>query len=260
MKTIKISLPKTVTSARILPLADLHLGDINCDIVKIKEMIKFAVENDDVYIILNGDLINNATKTSVSDVYSETVKPMEQLKTAVELFEPVKNKILCITSGNHEARTYKNDGIDLTELLARELDVADRYAPESAVLFLSLGVSSHASPKADRQTCYSFYVSHGYGGGRKEGGKVNSLADVSSIVDVDCYIHSHKHLPVVFKESFFRTNPIKKTVALVDKLFVQTSSFLKYGGYGERYGFKPASTDTPIIYIDGLKKKMTARV
>lgn len=41
-------------------------------------------------------------------------------------------------------------------------------------------------------------------------------------------------------------------------LFVNTSGMLNYGGYGETMGYKPASTDTPLIRLDGTRKRMTA--
>ena len=34
------------------------------------------------------------------------------------IFEPIKDKILCITHGNHENRTYKQEGINLSLLMA----------------------------------------------------------------------------------------------------------------------------------------------
>jgi antirestriction protein ArdC len=49
-------------------------------------------------------------------------------------------------------------------------------------------------------------------------------------------------------------------VAVADKLFVNTGATLNYGGYGEAFEFKPASKDTPIIYLDGTKKRMKAEL
>jgi hypothetical protein len=106
---------------------------------------------------------------------------------------------------------------------------------------------------------YTAYVTHGSaGGGRKEGGKVNRLADLASIVDADIYIHAHTHLPVVFKEAFFRVNGGNSSVALVDKLFVNVAASLNYGGYGDKQGFKPASKRSPVIHLDGRDHDMWA--
>ena len=126
MKTIKISLPRELNSIEIHTFSDWHIGDKHCDLDAIKQQIAYVKDNKNVYAICNGDLMNNATKTSVSDCYAESVPPMEQLQNLCDLLEPIKDKILILTQGNHEARTYRADGIDLTALLSRQLGIYDR--------------------------------------------------------------------------------------------------------------------------------------
>lgn len=264
MLAIKVDLPRSLQYAEIHTLSDLHLGDRYCNYKELLDRVKEIEQNPNAYVILNGDLINNATTQSVSDTYAETISPMEQLKQAKALFEPIKHKILAITSGNHEARTYRADGIDLTEILARELGLVDRYAPESVTIFLRLGQMANgtkiAGKNARRQVCYMIFATHGSGGGRREGGKINRLVDLASIVDVDIYIHSHTHLPAILKQGYFRADAKNSTVAAVDKLFVNTNAWLKYGGYGEAQGYKPASNKAPVIYLSGSRKEFTAKL
>lgn len=265
MKAVRVDLPRDLKSVEIHTLSDLHLGDRHCDFKKIAEKIKEIEGKQNAYVILNGDLINNATTQSISDTYGETLSPMEQLREAVGLFTPIKDRILAITSGNHENRTHRADGIDLTEIMARELGVGDRYAPESVTLFLRVGQlrnGKKVTGKKDtvRQVCYVIYTTHGSGGGRREGGKVNRVADLASIIDADIYIHGHTHFPAIFKEAYFRTDVCNSTVASVDKLFVNTNAWLKYGGYGEGAGYKPASIAAPVIYLDGTAKKYGAKL
>ena len=83
---------------------------------------------------------------------------------------------------------------------------------------------------------------------------------MASIVDVDIYIHSHTHLPMVMKQGFYRLDNKNSTVAPVDKLFVNTSSCLTYGGYGQMFEFKPNSKDTPVIYLNGTRKEYKAKL
>lgn len=264
MKAIKVDLPRSLKHVEIYALSDLHLGDRNCNYKELLDQVKQIEENKNAYVILNGDLINNATTQSISDTYGETISPMEQLKQATALFKPIKDKILTITSGNHENRTYRADGIDLTEIMACELGISDRYAPESVTLFLRVGEVSNSAKITGkdkiRQVCYTLYITHGSGGGRREGGKINRLVDLASVVDVDIYIHSHTHLPAVLKQAFYRADNKNNAVALVDKMFVNTNAWLNYGGYGEANGYKPASIQTPIIYLDGSRKKFTAKL
>lgn len=258
MKTIKIDLPRELLSIELHTFADEHIGDENSDLKRVMQRIEYVKNTLNAYCILNGDIIDNATKTSIGDTYTQVFNPMEQLAKAVEIFEPIKDKILCITHGNHENRTYKKEGINLSRLLANQLGLADRYSPTSAVLFIRFGIGQPHTH--NRKVCYTLYATHGSGGGRKEGAKAIRLADMASIIDTDIYIHSHTHLPMIMKQAFHRIDTSNSTVALVDKLFVNTAANLKYGGYGEAQEFKPSSTDTPVIYLSGTKKSFEARL
>ena len=258
MKVIKIDLPDDLKQIEIHTFADEHIGDEHSDIKRVLQRIEYVKNTPNAYCILNGDIIDNATRTSIGDIYTQVFNPMEQLKRAVELFEPIKDKILCITHGNHENRSYKKEGMNISNLIATQLGLADRYTPTSAVLFVRLGKGSAHTRFA--KILYTFYVLHGNGGGRKEGAKAIRLADMAGIIDTDIYIHSHTHLPMIMKQAYHRIDNRNSVVARVDKLFVNTASNLDYGGYGEAGAFKPNSTDTPVIYLNGTKKYFEAKL
>ena len=263
MKVIKCDLPTNLEYLELHIFADEHLGDEHCDLQRLRDRIKHVAETPNAYCVLNGDLMDNATKTSIGDTYASVFNPMEQLDFAVELFSPIKDKILAITHGNHEARTYRKEGIDLSSILAAKLGCLDKYSPTSALLFIRFGKNSNGRKETNgsgnlRKICYTLYMLHGSGGGRKEGAKAIRLADMASIVDCDIYLHSHTHLPMVMKQGFHRIDTRNSTVSMVDKLFVNTASNLKYGGYGEVQEFKPSSRQTPVIYLNGLKKEANA--
>lgn len=265
MKVIKIDLPRELEYVELHIFADEHIGDEHSDIKRVMQRIEDVKNNPNAYCILNGDIMDNATKTSIGDTYTQELNPMEQLQRAVELFEPVKDKCLCITHGNHENRTYRKEGINLSALIATQLGLLDRYTPTSAMIFLRFGKISRGTKEDNgsgevRKMCYTIYALHGSGGGRKEGAKAIRLADMASIVDADIYIHSHTHLPMVMKQAFHRVDKHNSKVAIVDKLFVNTASNLDYGGYGEAGEFKPSSKKSPTIYMSGKKKDFTAKL
>lgn len=258
MKTLKVELSQDLKQIEIHTFADEHIGDEHSDIARLKERIKYVAETPNAYCILNGDILDNASRSSIGDIETRELNIMAQIQCGVELFTPIKDKILCITNGNHENRAYRKEGIDISKLVAMQLGIGDLYSPTSALLFLRFGkMSSHDS---FRRVLYTIYCNHGSGGGRKEGAKAIRLADMSSIVDADIYIHSHTHLGMIMKQGFFRTDLTSSTVQNVTKLFVNTSSNLNYGGYGEAQEFKPNSKDTPVIYLNGCKKEMYAKL
>lgn len=254
MKAIRCDLPD-FEQIEIHPMSDLHIGDSMCDFKMIQERIEHIKNTPNAYCILDGDLMDTAICSSIGDTYGANLQPMEQLKLCVKIFEPIKDKILAVLPGNHENRVYKSDGLDMTELMCAQLGIPEKYSATTALLFIRFG---RQKQNHNRPLFYTAYITHGSGGGRKEGGKANRLADLASIVDADIYIHGHTHLPLVFKESFFRVSGSNSSVSLVDKLFVNTAAALNYGGYGDKAGFKPASKSTPVIYLSGRQRSMKA--
>lgn len=265
IKCIRADLPRDLERAEIHTMADLHIGDPHCDMGLIKKRIEDIRENPAAYIILNGDIVNWASKNSPSDIFGEQLSPMEQIGTFVDLFGAAKEKILCVAPGNHEMRAYRAEGIDITEIACRELGIADRYSRTASLLFVRLGEQTRGHKETAgtgnvRRVCYTIYALHGSGGGRKEGAKAIRLADMASIVDADIYIHSHTHLPMIMKQAFYRTDMRNSCAAPVEKLFVNTAAALDYGGYGQTLEFKPAAKATPVIYLNGTRKEATARL
>ena len=260
MNVIKIDLSNKLNDIELHVFADEHIGDAQCDLKRLHERIDYVKNTPNAYCILNGDLVDNATKTSIGDTYAQEFNPMQQLQNAVNLFGPIKDKILTISHGNNENRTYKKEGIDISCLIAQQLGLSDRYTPTSAMIFLRFGSPKCKHGSDTRKMCYTIYCLHGSGGCRKEGAKAIRLADMASIIDADIYIHSHTHLPMIMKQGFFRTDTANSAISNVTKLFVNTAANLDYGGFGEGMEFKPSSKDTPVIYLDGSIKKFEAKL
>lgn len=253
MKPIKIDLSADFKEIEIMPVADYHWADPNSDHDAIMKDIAYIRDNDNVFCVLNGDLLNCAIASSVSDVYAR-ITPMEELRICAELFKPIAHKILCVVPGNHERRHYRTNGIDITELMCREIGIADRYSPTTALLFVRVGEQS--GKFHGRKVPYVIHVSHGNGGGRKEGAKIQRLVELSLVVDADIYICGHSHLPALLPDRFFRSNANNSSVTQVERLYVNTSSKLQYSNsYGEVLGMKPNSTATPLITLCGTHKE-----
>lgn len=258
MKPIPIDLSEDLEGIDIMPIADWHWSDPNSNHDRILEDIAYIHDHPNVYTVLHGDIFDCAIASSIGDTYSSLVTPMEELRICTDLFEPIKDRVLCLTEGNHELRHYRTNGIRLTEIMARQLGLYERYSPTTALLFVRLGqLSGH---KHFRKAQYTIFVSHGNGGGRREGGKIQRLADMSTIVDADVFICGHTHLPAVFKDSCVRPDPRNNSLAYCTRLYVNTSAKLNYGGYGDFGNYKVPCLDTPIIHLSGQKKEARATV
>lgn len=258
MKAIPIELSEELEGIEIRPIADWHYSDPNSNHNRIAEDVAYIRDHDNVYTVLHGDILDCAISSSIGDTYSSVYSPMDELRVCEEIFEPIKDRVLCISPGNHELRHFKTNGVDMTWLMAKQLGIEDRYSPTTALLFIRLGRND--SHSHFRKILYTMYVSHGSGGGRKEGGKIQRLVDLSTIVDADIYLCGHSHLPAILKDSYARPCISNNSVAYCNRLYVNTSAKLEYGGYGELGGYKVPCLDTPTIYLSGTKKEMTARI
>ena len=153
------------------------------------------------YCVLNGDILTMPAGHPLEISKQESLTSWDSLKRQSSCLLRSKIKILCINSGNHEARGYRKEGFDISKVIAMQLGISDKYSPTSAIIFLRFGkTSGHTHNRPQR---YTVYINHGSGGGRKEGAKAIRLADMASIVDADIYIHSHTHLPMIMKQGFF---------------------------------------------------------
>jgi len=239
----------------IYPLADVHIGDPLHDRKRLNNFVKEVLSQKNRYVIVNGDIINNAVRNSISDIYAEQLNPNQQIDTAVEILEPIKHRILVITEGNHETRTYKQDGILIMYQVAQRLGIFDCYSEGAYLLFVKFGRSQG---RDCRKMPYAIYGKHGAGGGRKVGAKAIRLFEMAEIIDADVFIHSHTHVPMVLRKTFYRVDYRNEKATLIEQLFINTNGFIRYGGYSEDKGFAPTSTIYPKIILDGKERKVKA--
>lgn len=266
--------PRNIT---IEIFSDLHIGSTKCDYDEIIRRVKLVEEDPNKYCVILGDVVNNTTKTSIGDVYEEPVSPMNQIKKAVDIFRPIKDKILGVTTGNHERRTYKQDGIDLGYFFCRELGIEDCYDYAGVVIFVRFGKKIHANSYRTRKdgtkplhrergtNCgaitYSMYITHGDGGcGRTVGGKMNALSRRGDMIDTDIVVMGHTHLPATFRECSWKTDNIHKCITQHEQVFVNASATLDHEEYAEIYGMAPSSKRSPVIGLRGDKYEIAVQI
>ena len=90
----------------LLLIGDLHIGNNAVDIELLNRYIKYVIDHPEVYVSLGGDQIEAIVPTDkrfdldcVDGTYN---KADVQAKKVVELFEPIKDRVLWILDGNHE--------------------------------------------------------------------------------------------------------------------------------------------------------------
>jgi predicted phosphodiesterase len=257
MKVIKVDLPADLEEIELHVLSDWHIGDSNHDAIHVEGVLDHIKKTPNAYCVLDGDLMDSAIAGSVGDSHNACVSPMDQLKLCVKIFKPLADagKILAIVPGNHEKRVSRATGIDTTAMMASQLGLAHIYSSTAVLLFIRFGHDERRKAEG-RKIAYSAYIRHGSGGGGKRvGGKLNNLEDMANIVDADIYCMGHTHQPAAFRKDYHRVSIENSSVKCIERLFVNTASSLNFGGYGEEFGFSPASKINPVIFLCGTRKR-----
>ena len=69
---------------KIYPVADVHLGAIECMEDKWQKFCSMIANDENAYLILAGDLINNGVRNSVGNPFEQVYRPREQKRLMIE--------------------------------------------------------------------------------------------------------------------------------------------------------------------------------
>jgi len=232
---------------KVYPVGDLHIGAAECLVSAWKQFKRRLASEPDSYITIGGDMLNNSTRSSVSNIFEETMRPAEQKKWLASQLADVRDKILCVVSGNHEARSGKDaDDQPLYDVCCK-LDIEDRYRENAAFLILRMGKKNGDGIK---NPTYTACVTHTTGGGIYTGAAVNRNERFGMIVDgLDILITHHVHKGIVTKPQKILFDSHNKKVTVKDFTCVSGTSWVEYGGYALRKGLQPASNTRQTINL-----------
>lgn len=231
----------------IYPIGDVHLGSVFCDERELKRTLATIKEDMDGFIILMGDMLDMNTKNSVGDVWSQNLTPWQQIDRAAELLDPVKDRIIAVTEGNHEERAYKFDGLLPMRQVAAQLhlDLETVYAMGAGLLGINLQTSG------GRHFGMSVYFKHGYGGGRTMGAKANRMRDMKNeqLADVLIMAHTHEQMAFTTRSNIPEFSRNGVYIRELRHLHVNSNSFLGWGGYAVAQGYAPGFTGCPVLEL-----------
>lgn len=223
--------------AEVVFLGDVHLGSPQCDEERFKRMLAYCLENN-VYVFLMGDLIENANRLSVgAGVYEQLEIAESQHERMVAFLQPLvdKNLILGSLSGNHEDRTYLLSGVNIAKALARELKIP------------YLGSACWSYFKVGDQT-YKVYALHGASGSRFVYTKLKALVDISHSFDADLIAMGHVHECADTSQIVQTYDPHKKVIVERKKWLLITGHYLSYdGSYGQAKGMPIGKMGSPKV-------------
>lgn len=241
----------------IYPIGDVHLGVREHMSKEWKAFLRKILDDPVGYTVILGDLIDNATRSSVADVWENILSPREQKERMVRQLEPLARagRILCILPGNHERRSVRETEYNPAYDIAVNLGIEDLYRENMAFLCLRFG-----NPKYDgmKNPTYTLAVMHGAGGGKKFGSSLNNLVDFGYVIDgADMVIMGHTHKPIAAAPEKIKIDIQNGKVSMKPFKVVNITSWLAWGGYASRKMLAPAGHAPQVITLRGKRKEFT---
>lgn len=230
----------------IYPVADVHIGSQQFNEKAVLNLIEIIRTDENAYIMLAGDLLNNGVKSSKTNCYEETMRPSEQKEYLYKALLPIKHKILACCGGNHCYRNGKEvDNDPLYDVMAR-LQIEHLYRQNGCFVKINLGQRKDKQ----RQISYSGVLTHGASKNKHD-------KFCMSIDGADFFISGHTHTPEYTPKGKLRIDTKNEVISQVAYKQIVCHSFLNYGGYGLRAEYTtPAPLDFPKLKLMGKYKRM----
>ena len=228
----------------------MHIGDALFHHVEFKRFVDFILEKENRFVVINGDIINNNLICSVGSPYDDLISPNDQKKEAKRMLMPLRERILCLNGGNHEERTKRKAGQDISEEIAESLGVA--YNEDENFLRLSIGKRDNLKPYV-----YTIYITHGAGGGKLPGSTLNNIEALSKNILADVYIVGHSHRRIGHKSIFRYPDLRNNKIIEMTQLYVAAAGWLTYGGYPVRKMLRQQVRGSHPITLWGNRKEVT---
>jgi len=236
---------RDVDHINLYSLGDLHIGSSEFSLEQWYKWKTRVMEDEFGYIVVLGDLMDNGLKNSKTDCFGATMRPREQREWLVEELRPLKDKILCITRGNHEKRSADLSDDCPIYIVACMLGIEHLYRENMCFVKVSLG-----DKNKERQ--YSYGIAVGHGSSR---GKAKNFS--YSIDSMDVFFTGHTHTPEESYPAKLVMDLRNETVAQVGFIHMIVPSFLELGGYALAGMYMPTDfRRIPYVSLLGTKKQI----
>lgn len=243
----------------VYPISDLHYGSPQFAEKAWSNFTAKLMSEPNSYIVIAGDMLNNALKSSVSNIYEETCRPSEQKRWLAEQLRPLaeSGKILCGVSGNHERRSEKDSDYNPLYDVFCKLNIENCFRANAAFLILRLGCDTQRTANGKYRPTYTFCVTHGAGGGMLIGSSANRSERFGMAIDgLDVFVSGHTHKPVTFPAAKIVIDPRNKQITTKSFTVVTATSWLDYGGYPLQKMMTPVAHELCEIQLSAVGKRV----
>ena len=247
-KPILFNCTKSAETAEIYPIHDLHYGNECFNERRFNALINIILAAPNRFVIFLGDLLENAIPRGKSDMFTQTCSPHEQKEYITELFRTLKDRTIAITDGNHEInRTTKAAGMYPLYDCACIAGIEDKYRTAYAVMDIAVGQGYKHMPS--KSAHYVGFATH-------KAKALKNFASVDALEGIDFFLYGHDHEPTDHPRGKLVYNPQKKAVTFRSVDVINCGSFLSYGGYGARSGYRPKSEKLYKLILHSVTKQI----
>ncbi|WP_257064297.1 metallophosphoesterase [Priestia megaterium] len=233
--------PKTL---RVYLLNDLHFGSeaVNYELwERIKEDIR--KHRDHARILINGDIIEGATKASKGDIYKQRLTPQEQTEFAVSELLEFRDLIDAVTSGNHDQRIMNETSFDPIKMFCKDLGILDKYLEYEGVVSYSW-----------KKCFYSIQMFHGSGGASSLSAIVNKMKRLrKSNCNVVYMAHHHREVADPFIEYYI--DPFNHKLHKRKNWLVCGNTLTNFAEYAKKFGYEEKFASQAVLIMSGNPKE-----
>lgn len=242
----EIILPTSHTEFNIYFLGDFHIGHVNSDENKLEKHLKQIEKEKHSYCFIMGDIADKREPdhkyfdpAQLSKNYSLKHFVNNCYKRFKGLIKPISKKIIGIHVGNHDLCGSSNHWI---EEICADFNVPYLGYRALTQLLPTLKNSNPTGPM-------NIFTTHGSGGGRKSGAKINRIEDEAVSTIADIYAQGHTHYLSYTERLQHYAQKYGGSLNLKEKelFFINTGSYLKsytQGNYcySEKASYPPQPT------------------
>jgi hypothetical protein len=239
-------------------IGDFHIGHINHDYEKLQEIKDMIMSDPYAQVLIMGDNVDGRMpdhKFFELENVDPTIKLSKFIANCYKRFEDfiidISPKCLGTHCGNHELKV--NSVAPYIENICERRQCA--FLGYRALSILKIESSCH---KANRT--YRIFSTHGSGGGRKSGSKINRIEDEAQSSRCDIFIQGHNHLRSFTDGIVHEPVLHRRGISIIERpqAFINSGSFLKSYqvdnyNYSEKASYKPQPTGGIKLIIDPVK-------
>lgn len=231
---------------------DLHKGSAQFDDKKWTSFKREVLSSPNRFVVFVGDLMENATPSSKSDMFYQTMPPHEQKEWVSEQFRELKDRIVGVTPGNHERnRSTRTCGLFPLYDACAIAGIEERYRPHFLMLDLAVGTRLKSGKKYPQQIHYPGFCVH-------RAKDMRSFSSSDAIDGIDFFACGHDHDPKDRPRGKLVYDPTAKQLSEKTVEVVNCGSFLDYGGYAVDSGYRPTGAKLYKLVLDGRDKAITS--